>query len=80
MFYYKTVKYDIVTMFGKSENPLPNVTAIDESEYLTLKNLIAEMGENMAIQNSTLSLVEREPDEEELTAEEALSIILGGEV
>ena len=79
MFYYKTVKDDIVQMFGKSERVLPNVTAIEESEYLTLKSLIAEMGENMAIQDSTLSLVQREPEEEDLTAEEALAIILGGE-
>ena len=78
MFYYKNVKDDIVMMFGKNEKTLPNVTAIQESEYLTLKSLIAEMGENMAIRNSTLSLVEREPEEEELTAEEALEIILGG--
>lgn len=80
MFYYKIVKDDIVRMFGKSDKTYPNVTAIEETEYVTLKRLIAEMGENMAIQNSTLSLVQREPEEEDLTAEEALSIILGGDV
>lgn len=80
MFYYKTVKDDIVQMFGRSEKKLPNVIAIEGSEYLVLKSLIAEMGENMAIQSSTLSLVERKAEEEELTAEEALEIILGGAV